>query len=220
MKVRQRGRIGFTLIEVIIASVIFTFVAIGVIGSPIFSSRTTRINSNAVLAKNIAQSYFERINIDVFENVGPERTLADGTIVGYNSIPFNDPNPVWLDQAKGINCAINIEFTGFGRATAGSVSSITDSKVSWETNEWQGKNVYLVDGLGAGKFRTIQSNTATVLTLSGDALQPVPGLNTAYMIGNGKTVRITTTWEYLGKEYSQQMGSLVINFRRDPSLGF
>ncbi len=210
----------FTLIEVIIASVIFAFVAFGVIGSLIFSSRTTHINSNAVLAKNIAQSYFERINIDVFENVGPQRTLTDGTIVGYNSIPFSDPNPVWLDQAKQINCAIDIEFTGFGRATSAGSSSITDSTASWASNEWSGKNVYLVDGLGAGKFRTIQSNTSTVLTLSGDPLQPSPGLNTAYMIGNGKTVRITTTWQYLGKMYSQRMESLVINFRRDPSLGF
>jgi hypothetical protein len=39
------------------------------------------------------------------------------------------------------------------------------------------------------------------------------------MINNGKTIEITTTWQYRGKEYSQTIESLVVNYRGE-ELGF
>lgn len=53
-----------------------------------------------------------------------------------------------------------------GTATAGGASTLTDSDKSWTTNEWASYEVSIYDGTGAGQYRTIQSNTATALTVS------------------------------------------------------
>ncbi|HNY27766.1 MAG TPA: hypothetical protein PKH31_10330, partial [Candidatus Sumerlaeota bacterium] len=42
-----------------------------VISAFIFASRLTRLSSNAIAAKNIAQGFFEKMAIDEFKNVGP-----------------------------------------------------------------------------------------------------------------------------------------------------
>jgi hypothetical protein len=41
-----------------------------------------------------------------------------------------------------------------------------------------------------------------------------------YLINNGKTVQITTTWEYMGQEYSQTIRSLIVNRKNTKELGF
>jgi type II secretory pathway pseudopilin PulG len=233
--IRSQGRQprGVTLLEIVISMMLLTLLAITVISSVIFTSRGARLNTNAIAAKNIAQGYFERMAGDEFSNVGPP---ADGAVfwpnlpdpndangriagTGYPDIAIDDPDPVWIDQAMQIPCAVSFDFKGFGIATGGGATSLTDNDAAWETNEWAGDTLYLVDGAGAGQFAQIASNTATVLTLA-SAFTVDPDATTKYMINNGKTIEITTTWFYQGEPFTQTIESLIINYQNSAFLGF
>lgn len=201
---------GVTLTEVLVASVILAIMMLIMIPGLFLTGKITRRNSNAVSAKNIAQGYFEQMEIDTFANVGP---------ANYPDIAETDTPPVWLDQALGIPCAVTFRFTGFGTPSSASLGSITDNGADWIPNEWAGDTVYIVDGPGAGQFVEISSNTASSLTLD-DNLITAPTTSSRYMINNGKTVQITTTWTYQGVPYTQTIQSLVVNKDGDQNLGF
>ena len=79
--------------------------------------------------------------------------------------------------------------------------------------------IYLISGAGAGQFAGITGNTESTLNLS-ETFRFAPDPTTRYMINNGKTVEITTTWEFRGKSYSESIESLIINHRNDADLGF
>lgn len=53
-----------------------------------------------------------------------------------------------------------------GKATAGSVTTLTQSDATWTTNEWAGYEIYIFSGTGKGQITNITSNTDTVLTFS------------------------------------------------------
>lgn len=202
-----------SLIEVMVAVALLAFMSSAIVGSLYFSSRATRLNTNAVMAKNIAQGVFERMYIDRFSNIGP---------TNYPSIPENANPPVWLDEEMGIRCAVTISFKGFGVVSASGSNSLTDSTANWDNNEWAGGAVYLADGQGMGQYARIESNTADTLNLaSGTNFNPSPlGGDTRYMINNGKTVRVQTTWTYQGRSYQQAIESLIPNHRNESNLGF
>lgn len=211
---------GVTLVEIVISMVLVTFLSISIISAAIFSARGSRLNTNAIAAKNIAQGWFERMAADDFGNVTPPAGgIFSPTGGGYADIATTDPNPVWLDRALGIPCAIDFEFKGFGIASSGGTTSLTDSSASWEIDEWANDTVYLVDGAGSGQFVNIASNDANTLTFD-EALAVSPASATKYMINNGKTVEITTTWFYRTEAYSQTVESLIINYRNDEEFGF
>ncbi|MFW6303362.1 MAG: type IV pilus modification PilV family protein [Candidatus Sumerlaeota bacterium] len=211
------GQRAMTLLEVLIASTILVMVSVTVISSMTYSNKTTRLNTNAVMAKNIAQGYFEKMNIDFFKNVHPLHS-------DYTDITTDSANPVYLDETMDMRCAIDFEFKGFGEAESGSESSITDSvKIpgisAWETDEWVGHYLYLVEGPGMGQYAEITGNDADTLNVASGSFSPAPDTGTGYMIDNGKTVRITTSWNYMGKDYIATIGSLIINYRNQEDLG-
>lgn len=193
---------GFSLLEIMIALPILALVSLAVVSAVIFSSRLSHIVCNKVAAKNIAQSYFERMAIDDFEDVTPEN---------YPSVSVASTTPIYLDHVVGIKCAVDIEITGYGTAESGSGNSLTDSDASWETNEWTGNTLFLVSGKGSGQLAKITANTADTLTLEG-TLDPAPDATTEYMINGGKTVRIKTLWRYMDKPYTETIESLVIDW--------
>jgi type II secretory pathway pseudopilin PulG len=201
---------GFTLVEVMLATLFLAILTVGMLTGITFASRTTRLNGNAMAAKNIAQGYFEAMAIDDFADVGP---------ANYPDIDYNSNPPVWLDEALNIRCRVQFKFKGFGTLENATASNLTDTNMQWEPNEWAGDVVCLVSGQGAGQFVTIDSNTLNTLHLL-ENLDVVPNNGTKYMINNGKTVEITTTWQYMGKEYSQTIESLVVNYRNSANLGF
>ena len=53
----------------------------------------------------------------------------------------------------------------FGIASAGAASTLTDSTRSWETNVFARRMIYIVSGTGAGQYRYVASNTATIITV-------------------------------------------------------
>jgi hypothetical protein len=60
------------------------------------------------------------------------------------------------------------EFTSFasGTATAGGASTLTNGAKTWTVNQWTSFQIRITAGTGLGQFRTIASNTATVITTS------------------------------------------------------
>lgn len=220
MSLGLRGEAAFTLVEVMIATMVFAVMVFAMMSSVVFSSRTTRLNTNALAAKNVAQGYFERMTIDVFANVNPP---ADGFYAppngGYADVDYDDNPPVWLDEGLGIRCRVEFDFKGYGRVTSGSSVSIRDDRAVWESNEWVGDAVYLIDGAGTGQYAEIRSNTSNTLNFS-ESFRFPPNSSTRYMINNGKTVEVTTTWQYMGRDYSQTIESLIINYLNDEDLGF
>jgi prepilin-type N-terminal cleavage/methylation domain-containing protein len=221
---RPEARSAFTLVEVMIAVAILAILTMTVISSMTFSSRATRINSNRLAAKNITQGFLERMMIDDFANVGPP---PDGFHQppngGYADIPEDADPPVWLDEALGIPCRITFEFKGFGQATGGSSNTLVDAKANWNANEWRGDTLYIVLGRGAGQYARIIGNTADTMMLqasTGGALIPGPDSSSIYMVNGGKTVEITTSWQYLGGQYEQTMEGLIVNYRGHDVLGF
>jgi hypothetical protein len=71
---------------------------------------------------------------------------------------FNRPNPAGGGKVSSIA-------TDSGTATAGAASTLTDSGKSWTVNAFSEMVVEITGGTGSGQFRTITTNTATVLTV-------------------------------------------------------
>ena len=84
---------GFTLVEVLISTLIIAGVTFAVVSTTNFTSRVNRVNTNRLAAKNIGQGFFERMAADTFANVGP--TSAGGN---YAEIDYASDPPVWLDE--------------------------------------------------------------------------------------------------------------------------
>ena len=206
----RSSRSGFTLVEVMFSMLILTLMAMGMLASLTFASHMTRLNTNTVVAKNIAQGYFEKMAIDEFKNIGP---------TDYPDIAYDSDPPQYLDHAMGTRCRVNCVFKGFGTLTAASKTNLSDSSMDWERNEWAGDTVFIVTGQAAGQFKQIASNSANTLALAEPlAFAPYPGAK--FMINNGKTVEVTTTWEYRGRQYSETVESLIVNHRNSTELGF
>lgn len=201
---------GTTLLEVLIAMVILALLSLTVISLLIFSAAVTRINSNSVAAKNIAQGVFERMYIDEFAEINP---------TNYPDIAVNDPNPVFIDEALDIRAVVSLEFRGVGIAEGGTASSLRDDDADWEAGEWVGNNLFIVNGTSVGASRPITANTNNTLTLGGASLSLAPDDTTQYMINNGKTVNVTVSWAYRGENYEQTIQSLIPNYRDEENLG-
>lgn len=199
---RSGGR-GFSLVEVMVAAALLAAIAMSILATMTYASQVTRLNGYAITAKNIAQGFFERMQIDNFENVSAEN---------YPDIEYDSNPPVWLDQALGIRCQVRFRFTGFGEITNASANNLTDNNMGWEKDEWNGNTVFLTEGQGAGQFAEIDFNTPNTLHLVG-SLEIAPKKGTKYMINNGKTVQITVSYVFRGKTYSQAISSLIIDRR-------
>lgn len=58
--------------------------------------------------------------------------------------------------------------TTSGTASAGASTTLTDSTAAWTVNGYANYCVTIYDGTGEGQIRTIESNTATILTVRDD----------------------------------------------------
>ena len=188
--------------EVAIALPILAIVSLALVSAVVFASRLGRIVSNQIAAKNIAQSYFERMAIDDFADVTPQN---------YPSVTLATSPPLYLDRLRNSKCAVDIVITGYGAAESGAANTIVDNEGNWTPNEWVGNTLLLVHGAGRGQRAQIIGNTANTVTVNG-TFNPPPTAGTQYRINGGKTVRITTRWNYLGKEYRERIESLVIDW--------
>ncbi len=77
----------------------------------------------------------------------------------------------------------NGSFVSFasGTATAGGASTLTNGAKAWTANQWTGYQLRITAGTGLGQFRTISSNTGTVITVSA-AWTTTPDATSVYTI--------------------------------------
>jgi len=68
-----------------------------------------------------------------------------------------------------------------GTATGGGTSILTDTNKSWAIDELAGLVVVITSGTGSGQSKTIASNTATVITISG-TFSPSPDETSVYEV--------------------------------------
>lgn len=79
-------------------------------------------------------------------------------------------------------CAFNHdENFATGTATAGAASTLTNGAKAWTTNQWTNYEIRITGGTGVGQYRTIASNTGTVITVS-SAWTTVPDATSTYEI--------------------------------------
>jgi hypothetical protein len=67
-----------------------------------------------------------------------------------------------------------------GRATSGTVTTLTDSDANWTVNQWAGYQMFIWTGTGRAQIATITSNTSTVLTFP--TLGTAPDSTSEYQI--------------------------------------
>lgn len=104
-------------------------------------------------------------------------------VVGGNS---SFPSRIYLSNPANAS-----DFTGStGTATAGAASSLTDSTKAWGINDFAGQTIEITAGTGAGQKRTINSNTATVITV-GTAWGTNPDNTSVYKIASGNFIDIS-----------------------------
>jgi prepilin-type N-terminal cleavage/methylation domain-containing protein len=199
----RRAAPGFSLLEILIALPILAILSLAVASSVLFASRLSRVVSNQIAAKNVAQGFLERMAIDDFENVTPDN---------YPSITTATSPPLFLDSVRKSRCEVDIRITGYGTAEGGAANTLVDNDASWASDEWKDDWLLLVGGAGRGQRAKINSNTGNTLTIDG-TLSTAPSSGTEYLINGGKTVQISTIWTYRGKEYGTRVESLVIDWQ-------
>ena len=87
------------------------------------------------------------------------------------------------------NAIISFELSasrGFGTATAGTATTLTDSTKNWPTNFWVGAQIRFLAGTGVGQETSITSNTGTTITFSStntsNGTTATPDTTTVYSI--------------------------------------
>jgi hypothetical protein len=108
-----------------------------------------------------------------------------------------------------------------GTASAGAASTLTDSTRSWEVNCFARRMVAIISGTGAGQYRYVVSNTATILTVDA-AWGTAPDTTSEYEISGlwsdvasaGSTTTITagagTPWtasQWIGQQVRAVAGT-------------
>ena len=69
-----------------------------------------------------------------------------------------------------------------GTATAGATTTLTDSGKAWAVNSLVGRCITIHTGTGAGQFKRIKSNTATVITVDDQWFTTTPDSTSQYVI--------------------------------------
>jgi hypothetical protein len=107
----------------------------------------------------------------------------------------------------------------FGVVTTGGVSTtITDANKNWTTNILAGKRVRIVAGTGIGNEITINSNSATVMTLASAVTTDTTSVYVIYEIA-ARSTGTNITWLY-GIADTAKAGRWLISNRGGASNGF
>lgn len=90
--------------------------------------------------------------------------------------------PATVSTDSRLVCAFNHnENQATGTATAGGASTLTNGAKTWTANQWTNYEIRITAGTGIGQYRTIASNTGTVITVS-SAWTTVPDATSQYEI--------------------------------------
>ena len=134
--------------------------------------------------------------VDLYHSVKLKVTDEDGTALNGAVVSFTDVDGVatdfdgtevnnWTTDSEGYLWREKLT------ATAITDDTFEDTSKSWTTNQWKGRNVLVVNGVGKAQQRKVKSNTANTLTFTEDWLTN-PGVgDLAGIILEMKRMRMT-----------------------------
>jgi hypothetical protein len=174
----------------------------------IYSARTARINSYRMAARNVVQGVLEQMYAHPYDEV---------TQTNFPSIPLSDPNAEILDSINDLRCDLTVEIEGERQATSANSNNIHCTTANWETDRWAGDTVFITGGRGFGQRARIVSNNATTLQISllGFPGQTewitTPNATSTFLINGGKTVRVSASFTFRDRVYSEMVEGLVVH---------
>ncbi len=158
------------------------------------SNPCTSVGAPCLTIQGAVNKVPKRIRNAVNITVGTGTFTAGAYVDGF--ITENDLNApstgAYLEIKGTLITATVATGTASGTATAGSAGSnptfgtLTDSGQSWTVNDLRGKLLEITGGTGAGQLRAIQSNTATVITVTG--VWTAPTTSSTYVVRDWGTV--------------------------------
>jgi hypothetical protein len=100
--------------------------------------------------------------------------------------------PTLLTESSFQRLTENASIWYTGKASEGTVTTITDSNSNWVVNQWAGYKCFIWTGTGRDQIGLITSNTATVLTFS-NTLSTAPDATSRYNIVGYDAGTLTST---------------------------
>ncbi|MBN1900471.1 hypothetical protein JW926_04000, partial [Candidatus Sumerlaeota bacterium] len=213
---------GVSLVEILFAVAIFSFTALGFMGSLIASSRASAVIPYEIMAENFASRIIERMqlrcrlgSIDKYELLGDSSADPEDSFLQTFTFESDPDNP-----ETSVTFNVDVTFRGFGM-----VSSATDTTLTaqfpqgfhkWEDNAWEGNPVMIKNGRGNGQMAYILSNTDDTLTITrnldgspGDGWLSLPNPTSYFEINGGKTAKVVVSWTFKDKSYSSEREVLI-----------
>jgi hypothetical protein len=170
---------------------------------------TTAANTNGCTYPTDVATLFDQFNLSGVTWKGYAQDLGGAQQIGSSSFQANtvpgrddvtacgapgnpdetaeDPasNPTYLSGKEGYPVASNLVSS---TATSGTTTSLTDTSQTWTTNQYDGDEVIITGGTGAGEFGTISANTNDTLTVTfstvpGASAPVAPDSTSTYVIG-------------------------------------
>jgi len=112
------------------------------------------------------------VQVQIASNTATTLTFAASTL------PVNGTTRYTIFDVKAFGTDVSInaqtpEKNGYGNATSGSTTTLVDSSKTWITNQWAGRRVQIVFGVGSTTTPIyVISNTATTLTYATQSFTP------------------------------------------------
>lgn len=127
---------------------------------------------------------------DLYFRMVDDTDLLGGLFFGYKGQTY------FLTRPSGSN-APKLYVNGDRGVATGthSTTTLADTSKSWTTNEWAGSVIFIFSGTGSEfqqPYRTITSNTATVLTFPAFAKAPVSADTIYIILGSNKWTEISS----------------------------
>jgi len=163
-------------------------------------STTTLVDSTKNWAVNKWAGYKFRINAGTWLSAEITVVSNTATTLTYTTQAFTPDATTRYDVMET-----------YWVATAGSVTSLTDTTKNWVLNQWAGKRLVYIAGTGQRFETTIASNTANALTF---ATGTAPDTTTMYTIINIPTRGVATEIRWMfGNTNPDTAGNMMISFR-------
>ena len=122
-----------------------------------------------------------------------EITAAVGTVIPVSirfsttATPNTTDRPVVFDSLEDSSIVQKNSLSGL--VTAATATSLTDNTKAWTVDEWKGYTVLITLGKGAGQWRKVINNTATVLNVIDWDTGTIPDTTSTYRLFTGVAVQ-------------------------------
>lgn len=209
-------RRGFSLLEVLVASVVLVVITLSFILSLVYAGRASALSALETSAAHLLQGRLEAIRADEFDSITPAR---------YQDVLTSSPNPIFLDAEERVPVTITYDILSTFSVSSATNTSITVTGIpvnrmrngEFVADEFKGNVLTIVSGTGMTLSAWIKSNTATDFQVTGDLtgqtsqdLELCPDSSSVVQLNHGKVVRVRLSWFMGNREYTREISTLVL----------